>query len=129
MTSKRFLVWVGAFALVASTLTAGPASQALASPKADVVLTIALTPSGGKVVGNVKSPRASCKKVVWVDLYFKGPGATKFRYVAGDKSNRTGRYAIPGPGGADIPPGKYYVRTYSNPKCQAARSKTIGVMS
>lgn len=127
MTSKRFLVWVGALALVASTVTAGPASQAVAAPKADVSLTIALTPSGGKVVGNVKSPRASCKKVVWVDLYFKGPRATKFRYVAGDKSNRTGRYAIPGPRGADIPKGKYYVRTYDSPKCQAARSKTITV--
>lgn len=127
MAPKRFLVPIGALALVASTLTAGPPSQALAAPQADVALTIALTPAGGKVVGKVKSPRASCKKVVWVDLYFKDIGATKFRYVAGDKSNRTGRYAIPGPGGADIPPGKYYVRTYSSPKCQAARSKTIRV--
>ena len=125
MTSKRLLVRVGALALTLATLTAGPPSEA--ATKADVVTTIALESGGGHVVGRVKSARAGCKRFVAVGLFFKDIGASSFRFVAEDTSNGQGKYSIAGPGGSNIPPGKYYVRTQTSKKCQASRSKTITV--
>lgn len=127
MASTRLLVRIGALALVATTLTAGPVSNAQPAAKADVKLTIALAPDGSKVVGTVKSARAGCKKNVQVGLFWKDVGAKKFIYVADDNSNRQGKYTILGPGRSDIPPGRYYVRTHTSEKCQASRSATIRV--
>ncbi len=125
MASKRALVRVGALALTLTTLTAGPPSDAVT--KADVATTIALEPGGGHVVGRVKSARAGCKRFVAVGLFFKDFGASSFRFVAEDTSSGKGKYSISGPGGSDIPPGRYYVRTQTSKKCQASRSKTITV--
>jgi hypothetical protein len=118
---------------VAAALVLSGTATASAEParrgKANVDVTMHLSPDNSPLRGKVRSPRGACEKQRRVVLLRRQDSTQAWHPVDEDRSNRDGRWRIEAPTMDGFPDGEYRVKVPGNDDCRRARSGVIGLVT